>query len=408
MASRPGRITGKAAKRNKWWMKRRNQWIAGGIAVAVLGAGGLSVALNDSNDTVEQSAGDEWKNGIIADFGTMSQGALNYLRSINDWRTGKAKNDEVDIAADLALGQFLLTRKVLVDRVGFEQAPRALVNYRDSVELYIVHARLAKLGAQIKEDDRLNRQIQLMMGRIRYLADRFYDLGSDELESFTIQDREVTGFEYSRAVDVPSFAGTDLAPGPPLTQAKPAASQNREYQNVRPEVEYTAWQTAVEGAEIPRVEDEVKAIKNGSSDELNTLSERLTAASDALHAAPDPLDERLLSTRVQLGLLVQAEAMRAAQVSKLVAADSRSEAVEIAQVLALLGNAMWDDRLGVRDTGYPSTLLTERPAVAPPDLDVGLPPESGAPAPEASAQPDASTEPDAATEPATEPSPAQP
>ena len=41
MASRPGRVTGKAARRNKWYSKRRNQWIAGGVVLAVLGVGDL-------------------------------------------------------------------------------------------------------------------------------------------------------------------------------------------------------------------------------------------------------------------------------------------------------------------------------------------------------------------------------
>ena len=418
MASRPGRITGKAAKRNKWWMNRRNQWIAGGVALALLGAVGISIALDDSSSStaVEESPGDAYKGGIVADFTTMSNSALNYLKVINDWRTDKAKNSEVDTAASLALQQFLLTRDLLVDRAPFEQAPRALPNYKDAVELYVIHARLAKLGVQAKSDDKLNHQIQLMMGRIRYVADRLYDLGSDELTPFTVQDREVEGFDYTRAVDVPSFAGTDLAPGPPLTLAKPAASQAREYQDVRPEVDFATWQAAVEAAKVPTTEVETKAIKDASQDELDKLAEQLTAASDHLHNAPDPLDERELSTRVQLGLLVQAEAMRSAQVTRLVPAGDKAEAVEITHTLAVLGNSMWDDRLGARDTGYPSTLLTKRPAVAPPPIDEGLLPETappvvpGAPDPGApgagAPDPGAGTTPSTApsTEPSTEPS----
>ncbi|MBA3742991.1 hypothetical protein [Sporichthya sp.] len=409
MASRPGRISGKAAKRNKWWMRRRNQWIAGGVAVALLGATGLSIALDDSSSdaTAAESAGDTWKNGIVSDFGSMSQGALNYLKTINDWRTGKAKDPEVDAASGLALDNFLLTRDLLVDRAGFDQAPRALVNYRDSVELYIAHARLAKLGVGVK-DDQLNRQIQLIMGRLRYVADRFYDLGGDEMKPYVFEDRAVEGFEFTRAVDVPSFAGTDLAPGPPLALAKPAASQTREYQEVRPEEEFATWATTVEAAKVPTAEAEAKAIKNGTADELDTFAEQLTAASDYLHAAPDPLDERELSTRVQLGLLVQAEAMRSAQVSKLVPDKLRPEATEITQVLALLGNSMWDDRLGARDIGYPQTLLTVRPAVAPPPIEEDYtPPPTGAPDPGAPGagvpDPDASTNP--ATDPTTAPTP---
>ncbi|GAA0629850.1 hypothetical protein GCM10009547_36930 [Sporichthya brevicatena] len=388
MARRPGRVTGKAARRNRWYSKRRNQWIAAVVALVVLCAGGVALALSGSDDDKE-TAGDRWKREVVGDFAGMSQGAVSYLQTVNEWRTDKADERSVDAAADLALGQFLTTRESLAEREPFPPAPRALTNYRDAVELYIAHARLAKLGAALrgKDNEQLNRQIQLIMGRVRYIADRTYDLGSDELAPFTTQEQEVPGFEYNRAVDVPSFAGTDLAPGAPLSQPQPGVPQNREYQNVRPEGTIEDWKAAVEAAKIPPVEAEVKAIRDGSSDELDRLAKELTAAADALYAAPDPQDERELNTRVMLGLLTQAEAMRVAQVSRLVPAELKTEAIEITQVLALLGNGMWDDaRLGERDPGYPRTLLTERPAVAPPPL----PEVPDEPIGEPSASPDAS------------------
>ncbi|HUR75646.1 MAG TPA: hypothetical protein VMZ00_15300 [Sporichthya sp.] len=391
MAGRPGRVTGKAARRSKWYTKPRNQWIAGGVVLAVLGAGGVALAVRGS-DPPGETAADRWKKDVVADFSEMSQGAVGYLQTVNDWRSGKAAEKNVDAAADLALTQFLVTREHLAARAPFGPAPRALPDYRDSVEIYIAHARLAKLGAALtgKGDAKLQNQIELIMGRVRYVGDRLFDLGADELDKFTTQAVDVPGFEYARAVDVPSFAGTDLAPGPPLAQARPGVPLNREYQKVRPEGSFAGWQAAVEAAKIPAVRAEVQAISGGSVEDLNALAEQLTAASDSLYAAPDPQGERELSTRVQLGLLTQAEALRAAQVSRLVPAGLKAEAVEITQVLALVGNGMWDDRLGARDPGYPRTLLTERPAVAPPPLpDVPLPdvPPTSGPAPGASTGP---------------------
>ncbi len=391
MARRPGRVTGKAARRNRWYGKRRNQWIAAVVALVVLCAGGVALALSGSDDE-EGTAGDRWKSEVVGDFAGMSQGAVSYLQTVNEWRTDKADEKSVDAAADLALGQFLTTRDLLAKRTPFGPAPRALTNYRDAVELYIAHARLAKLGAALrgKDSEQLNRQVQLIMGRLRYVADRLYDLGSDELEPFTTQEQEVPGFEYTRAVDVPSFAGTDLAPGPPLAQPQPGVPQNREYQNERPEDTPEKWKAAVEAARIPTVEAEVKAIADGSSEDLDRLAKELTAASDALYAAPDPQDERELNTRVMLGLLTQAEAMRVAQVSRLVPAKIKTEATEIAQILALVGNDMWDDaRLGDRDPGYPRTLLSERPKVAPPEIPEGTLPPSPESSPEASPEPSA-------------------
>lgn len=371
MAGRPGRVTGKAARRNKWYTKRRNQWISGGVLAALAIGGGTWIVLDDSSSSpgaVKLSEGDKWKDAIVGDFGPMSQGAVTYLKTMNDWRTGDAKAAAVDASADVAFLQFLDARELLAGRVAFPQAPRALADYRDAVELYVAHARLAKLGVAVKDDADLNGQIQLMMGRIRYLADRLYDLGGDEMKPYTIQDTDVPGFEYARTVDVPSFGGTDLAPGPPLSQLKPGVAAKREYQNNRPDRPFDEWKAIVEGTKIPSAQAEAKAIKDADVDELDQLSQQLTKASDDLYAAPDPTGERVLNTRVQLGLLVQAEAMRAAQISRLGPEKNRGEALEIAQVLALLGNRMWDDRLGARALGFPETLLTTRPKVAPKEL----------------------------------------
>jgi hypothetical protein len=148
MARNTGRVTGKAARRNRWYSKRRNQWIAGGVVLALLGAGGVALALGGS-DSDTASPGDRWKGEVVGDFAGMSQGAVSYLQTVNDWRTGKSDEKNVDAAADLALNQFLLTRDALAKREPFPGAPRALRNYRDSIELYIAHARLAKLGAAL-------------------------------------------------------------------------------------------------------------------------------------------------------------------------------------------------------------------------------------------------------------------
>ena len=225
MARRSGRVTGKAATRNRWWTKRRNQWIVGGVVVALLGAGGFTLAQSDSSDAPgADSSGEVWKSEIIADFTPMAQATVSYFKTLGDWQAGKAKAGAVDAVADIALTSFLDTRAALAGRAEFPQAPRALADYQDAVGLYVVHARLTKLGAQVRTA-RSNQQLQLSMGRLRYLADRLFDLGADEMAPFTaVEESPVEGFEYQRPAEVPSFGGTDLAPGPPLTPAEPATA----------------------------------------------------------------------------------------------------------------------------------------------------------------------------------------
>jgi hypothetical protein len=205
----------------------------------------------------------------------------------------------------------------------------------------------------------------LLLGRVRYLADRVYDLGNDEMRPFIFHTQQVEGFQYARPADVPAFAASTLAAGPPLSRAKRVKGPGRTYEEVRPEQDWTTWADAVRAAQVPAPTAVAGAITTGDVDALDGLAQELTAASDRIHAAPDPRGERGLSSRVQLGVLVQAEAVRVAQVARLAPAK-RAEATEVAEVLALIGNGMWDDRLGARELGFPVTLLTVRPAAAPP------------------------------------------
>ena len=62
-----------------------------------------------------------------------------------------------------------------------------------------------------------------------------------------------------------------------------------------------------------------------------------------------------MSTRIQLGLLVQAEAMRAGQIAALAAKDERAVATQIAETLTLVSIRIWDPRLGERPIDLPDS-----------------------------------------------------
>jgi hypothetical protein len=88
------------------------------------------------------------------------------------------------------------------------------------------------------------------------------------------------------------------------------------------------------------------------------LSEAYIRASDHLYAVADPKGQRAVNTRVQLGLLIDSEASRAAEAARLATGAPASALTKIAQTLALVGDELWDDRLGARHTGFPAALLT--------------------------------------------------
>ncbi|MGQ0623820.1 MAG: hypothetical protein ACT4PP_04080, partial [Sporichthyaceae bacterium] len=336
--SRPGHLSGKAAKRAGVFGKTRNRVIAA-VAVLALGSGALTLALRGEDDSIisarEQTPGEIWKDGILADMTGMSQGALDYIKTLNDWREGKADAAKVSRDSDNALVKFLEARTMLSARVPFAQAPRALLNFRDSAELYIEVARLSKLGSSVT-DKTLREQYQRAAGRLRVLGDRTYDLANADLAPFVFQSPEIDGVEFTRNAEVPSFAGGTFAPGPPLTPLRPTTGVDRLYQQTRPQVTFPEWAALVAAADIPNAHEQAAAIAGGDVKELGALSDRLTAASDQLYGSADPQGERNLSTRIQLGLLVQAEALRAAQLAALGPEQVRNRALVVARTLALV------------------------------------------------------------------------
>lgn len=363
--SRPGRPSGKAAPRKRApWRDPKILGVAG-LVIALAAGGGAAWGLkgNDSEavaPVVPQSPADKWEDGITRDLAGASQGTLDYLKVVYDWSAGKADAQHMSDAADQAFFRYTEAREFLAKRTAFEPAPRALANFRDTFELYTDTARLAKLGSGV-ESAELRTQIQRQIFRLRQLADRLYDLAKSELDPFRGRDTTLSSLEYIRPAQVPAFEGSTAEAGPPLVGAAPTPAAEREYQETRPEQEFDAWVGAVKALNLPSAQSIVDAISKGDGAELGRLAVALTKASDTLYDAPDPKGNRTLSTRIQLGLLVQAEAMRTAQIAALATKAERPVAVQIAETLAFVGTRIWDPRLGDRSTGLSERLLERKP-----------------------------------------------
>lgn len=365
MANSQSGRPGKGAPQNSPWRKPK-VWGVATLIVALAAGGGAAWGLKDDDSTSAASPapatpGQKWRDDVTRDLAGAAQGTLDYLKVVYDWNDGKADSARMSQAADGAFGRYMEALDFLSKRTAFGPAPSALANYRDTFQLYTETARLAKLGSGI-ESAELRTQIQRQILRLRALADRFFDLAKLELRPFTLDDvRSGPGFEFIRPAEVPSFAGTALAPGAPLPSPGPTVEQNRQFQEQRPEQEFATWLEAVKKAQIPPGQDVVDAITAGDANKLGQLAVALTKASDALYDAPDPKGSRHLATRITLGLLVQAEAMRTAQIATLANKTERPVAIQIAETLAFLGNRIWDPRLGDRATDLTERLLERKP-----------------------------------------------
>lgn len=363
--SRPGRRSGKSAPRKRSGWRDPKILGAAALIVAIAAGGGAAWGLKgDGSQSVAaptpESPADRWEGEITRDLAGASQGTLDYLKVVYDWSAGKADGQRMSEAADLAFGRYMEAREFLAKRTVFEPAPQSLANFRDTFELYAETARLAKLGSKV-ESAALRTQIQRQILRLRQLADRLYDLAKSDLDPFRGRDTALSSLEYIRPAEVPVFAGSTTEASKPLVGAAPTPAAEREFQKARPEQEFEAWVTAVKALDIPSAKTMVDAVPKGDNAGLGRLAVALTKASDAVHDLPDPKGNRNLSTRIQLGLLVQAEALRTAQIAALATKAEQPAAVQIAETIAFVGNRIWDPRLGDRSTDLTERLLERQP-----------------------------------------------
>jgi hypothetical protein len=176
------------------------------------------------------------------------------------------------------------------------------------------------------------------------------------MKPFVTPENEFDSVQVMRADEIPSFGAGKIAAGPPLTDVGAAPSPHP-YQTTRPEESRSEWLTVVQSANIPTAKETEESIDSGRISALSANSVSFTHASDLLHDTPDPQGERIISTRIQLALLVEAEATQLGQAATLVPAAAHETFRHIAQALELIGDKSWDDLLGKRDSAYPDSVL---------------------------------------------------
>jgi hypothetical protein len=298
----------------------------------------------------------EWMEATLKDFNAFKGVLVAFETTAKTWRAGQATDAQEASNLGRAVPAFLETRALLAKRAPFAKAPRALADYRQTVTLYVQAARVALAATKVPAGP-LHDQLELGYARLQLLADRVFDQANVELAPYLPPVADVDGVVISKPAEVPEWTSIGLAPGPPLSSTqKPTAK--RDYVKDRPSQPFTGWSAAVTAAGIPSASALGGAISSGTADTLGALSMAYQNAADALFAEPDPKGERVVSTRVQLSLLADAEAARAAEAAFFAPAGAKPILMSVARTLALVGDDLWDSRLGARSTGFDARLLT--------------------------------------------------
>jgi len=273
-----------------------------------------------------------WPARLEALFRPPTEGLPNILSGLKDWRAGT--RDGADLARDLdgAVAAYAgLPHKV-------ESLPRhpARAPYRSAAGLYLEFLRLERAATDLPAES-LRGQADLTARRVLVLADRVFDRGRMAADPTALDQPAPGGGEIRYPDDVPDWAAEGLAAGPPLAATWSGPVGDRPIRpRFRPEQSDAGWHWALTEAGIPASTELAAAMARGDGGILGRLADAFATGAARLHAAADPPHGRERAATAALGVLVEGEAARAAQVGVL--AGGRDSALDgSARRLAAIG-----------------------------------------------------------------------
>jgi hypothetical protein len=314
--------------------------------------GGLTAA-----QRADQRAAEQWQPKATAAFRPTTAALGGFVTDTQHWAAGTLPDGEFRAHAQAALGSFVASRDAAAALPPFSVAPQAKDLYRQAALLYEQSARV-ELAATVSPPGALRVQERVLGQRLRELADRVFDRGG-ALVVAALHQPANPNLVINLPEEVPIWPAEGLAAGPPLDSATPGpVGVPPQHQPTRATQPRAEWRSVVAALPIPSAAEVAGAIGSGPADDLAVLARRLTAAAESLRTTPDPVGDREGATVVRLGLLVGAEACRAAQAARLEGSGPAGAALEVvAQRLALVSDRLWATDLAPRRSGFGDDLL---------------------------------------------------
>jgi hypothetical protein len=280
-----------------------------------------------------------WRDEVLREYSPLAQSSLSAVRMITEWNLGRATAADVAGGVEFALTTSQETVRALAVRTPLPGTQPALTQYRAGAGLYVLSMRTV-LAATALPDGDLQSQLRRAAARQRDLGDRLFDLAATSVAPLLPPEPTFPGVRLVRPPDVPDYAAMDLGVGPPLEAAAPVPGPVRTYQDVRPDQAANRWVQAVADLDVPSDAEYAELLRTGASGELAAAARRLVAAADRLHRLPDPRGARGVSNQVQLGLLVAADGLRAAQAATMTPTAERRRLQQVAQELGALAQVL--------------------------------------------------------------------
>lgn len=306
---------------------------------------------------LDTAAADAFRDRMRQEFSGIGGVTNVYLVSqLTGWKDGTLTTSQAKAAMLSVLPAVTRARVALAAIASFDAAPESIKDYQGALTTYAQALRLGLAGTALP-DGPLQRQLRLQALRLQALGDRMFDQGGRDLDGFLAKDPDVSAVTFQPAPEIPDFTNRGLLAGAPLVVAPRlvVTGVNPEGQNRQAD---ESWIAAVNAAGIPTAQEVAAAINAVDGPVLGALANKLQAVTLAVRALDDPSSGRADATRVQLSLLIDAEAARAAEAAAQATGPAKEQLLVVARTLAALSDERWDPRLTPRDTGYPRALIT--------------------------------------------------
>lgn len=315
----------------------------------------------------EKAESSAWEDEATKAFGgqDLATAVHDLIQGIDDWKAGKKPTDQAANEVNLHLQTFVAGRDALAKLRPYPRDPdpqHPVVNrlYMRSAEMYVVVARLYQVMLTLPAGQ-LRDQEETLARRVRELADRVFDRGRAIVLPHLFEEKP-ENVQVNLPEEVPKWSAEGELPGPPLDDPPPPADRfPPTHADTRPTQARDKWLAALTKTNVPSANDLAAAITAADAERLKGLGRAYVAATEAMRNEPDPSDAggREESATVRIGLLIDADAARSAQVATFLSDPlSRDRLVASAKRLALIGDELWVRDLPPRSTGFDVGLLT--------------------------------------------------
>jgi hypothetical protein len=308
--------------------------VAAIVAVVVI-VGGAVWLVSRAQDTGPDPKA--WEQKASAAFKPLVSDVPDLVQGAREWQGGQRSTEDFTEQVNRAVADFERSRKQVAALGSSPKNKAAGQLYTHSAQLYEQVGRIYQVMVGTGPGD-ARTQLDLLARRVRELADRVFDRGHATLAPY-LDEQQSPDVEVHAPEEVPLWPEEGLAAGPPLDeQPPPAASSPPLRQASRPQESEAAWAKDVGAARIPSAATLTAAIRAREGGALGDLARRYVAAAEALRARPDPKGNRDKSAVLRLGLLVDADAARAAQAATLLQDGPRDGLERVAAKVANVGD----------------------------------------------------------------------